>query len=46
LDLVPLAALEADPLPAACARFGSSLAPTTWAFYAPDVEYRDACAEK
>jgi WD40 repeat protein len=44
LDLVPLADLRADPLQAACARVGTSLARETWAFYAPDVEYRDACA--
>jgi hypothetical protein len=44
LDLVPLADLRADPLQTACARVGTSLARETWAFYAPDVEYRDASA--
>ena len=45
LDLVPLADLRADPLRVACARVGTSLARETWAFYAPDVPYRDACAD-
>lgn len=44
-DLVPLEELRADPVRAACARVGTSLARETWAFYAPDVPYRDACTD-
>jgi WD40 repeat protein len=44
-DLIPLEQLRRDVIKEACTRAGGSLVKATWSFYAPGVNYQDACAE-